>query len=99
MVIKITTRRSRATDPTVTDTRTADPRSTRISDARDACGELHDMGKCPMEEFYNQTRQWFNPTKHMDILPGAAEKVLNSDARRAGIRYEPSVLDTSSMHL
>ncbi|OWZ06017.1 hypothetical protein PHMEG_00021793 [Phytophthora megakarya] len=21
------------------------------------CGELHDMGKCPMEEFYNQIRQ------------------------------------------
>ncbi|OWZ02717.1 hypothetical protein PHMEG_00025676, partial [Phytophthora megakarya] len=30
------------------------------------CGELYDMGKCPMEEFYNHTRQWFNPTKHMD---------------------------------
>ncbi|EGZ06603.1 hypothetical protein PHYSODRAFT_341849, partial [Phytophthora sojae] len=25
------------------------------------CGELHEMGKCPMEEFYNQIRQWFNP--------------------------------------
>ncbi|OWY96307.1 hypothetical protein PHMEG_00033456 [Phytophthora megakarya] len=22
------------------------------------CGELHDMGKCPMEEFYNQIRQY-----------------------------------------
>ncbi|POM75362.1 Hypothetical protein PHPALM_7548 [Phytophthora palmivora] len=22
------------------------------------------MGKCPMEEFYNQIRQWFNPAKH-----------------------------------
>ncbi|OWY92595.1 hypothetical protein PHMEG_00038343, partial [Phytophthora megakarya] len=41
------------------------------------CGELHDMGKCPMEEFYNQIRQWFNPTKHMDMLPEAAEKMLN----------------------
>ncbi|OWY91568.1 hypothetical protein PHMEG_00039793, partial [Phytophthora megakarya] len=29
------------------------------------CGELHDMGRCPMEEFYIQIRQWFNPTKHM----------------------------------
>ncbi|POM80573.1 Hypothetical protein PHPALM_1570 [Phytophthora palmivora] len=28
------------------------------------CGELYDMGKCPMEEFYNQIRQWFNPAKH-----------------------------------
>ncbi|POM62538.1 LOW QUALITY PROTEIN: hypothetical protein PHPALM_28301 [Phytophthora palmivora] len=26
------------------------------------CGELHDMGKCPMEEFYNQIRQW-NPVR------------------------------------
>ncbi|POM63502.1 Hypothetical protein PHPALM_21088 [Phytophthora palmivora] len=30
------------------------------------CGELHDMGKCPMEEFYNQIRQWFNPAKPAD---------------------------------
>ncbi|OWZ12587.1 hypothetical protein PHMEG_00014227 [Phytophthora megakarya] len=41
------------------------------------CGELHDMGKCPMEEFYNQIRQWFNPTKHMGMLPETAEKMLN----------------------
>ncbi|OWZ18351.1 Eukaryotic/viral aspartic protease [Phytophthora megakarya] len=40
------------------------------------CGELHNMGKYPMEEFYNQIRQWFNPTKHMDLLPQAAEKIL-----------------------
>ncbi|OWZ20274.1 hypothetical protein PHMEG_0005338 [Phytophthora megakarya] len=41
------------------------------------CGELHDMGKCPMEELYNQIRQWFNPTKHIGMLPEAAEKMLN----------------------
>ncbi|OWZ05238.1 hypothetical protein PHMEG_00022709 [Phytophthora megakarya] len=41
------------------------------------CGELHDMGKCPVDEFYNQIRQWFNPTKHMGMLPEAAEKMLN----------------------
>ncbi|OWY97472.1 hypothetical protein PHMEG_00031984, partial [Phytophthora megakarya] len=40
-----------------------------------ACGKLHDMGKCPIEEFYNQIRQWFNPTKHMGMLPEAAEKM------------------------
>ncbi|POM57358.1 Hypothetical protein PHPALM_38139, partial [Phytophthora palmivora] len=34
------------------------------------CGELHDMGKCPMEEFYNQIRQWFNPAKHAGRSPG-----------------------------
>ncbi|OWY96573.1 hypothetical protein PHMEG_00033131 [Phytophthora megakarya] len=33
------------------------------------------MGKCPMEEFYNQIRQCFNPTKHMSMLPEAAEKI------------------------
>ncbi|KAL4163229.1 hypothetical protein KRP22_014808 [Phytophthora ramorum] len=41
------------------------------------CGELHDMGKCPMEEFYNQIRQWYNPTKHAGMLPAMAEKMLN----------------------
>ncbi|OWY97793.1 hypothetical protein PHMEG_00031590, partial [Phytophthora megakarya] len=41
------------------------------------CGELHDMGTCPMEEFYNQIRQWLNSTtKHMDMLPEAAQKML-----------------------
>ncbi|OWY96112.1 LOW QUALITY PROTEIN: hypothetical protein PHMEG_00033709, partial [Phytophthora megakarya] len=38
------------------------------------CGELHDMGKCPMEKFYNQIRQWFNPTKHMGRNPIRAER-------------------------
>ncbi|OWY98078.1 hypothetical protein PHMEG_00031247 [Phytophthora megakarya] len=41
------------------------------------CGELHDMGKCPIEEFYHQIRQWFNPTKHIGMLPEAVEKMLN----------------------
>ncbi|POM76003.1 LOW QUALITY PROTEIN: Hypothetical protein PHPALM_6807 [Phytophthora palmivora] len=39
------------------------------------CGELHDMGKCPMEEFYNQIRQWFNPAKQAGMLPESAEKM------------------------
>ncbi|POM66536.1 Hypothetical protein PHPALM_17585 [Phytophthora palmivora] len=34
------------------------------------CGELHDMEKCPMEELYNQIRQWFNPAKHAGRTPG-----------------------------
>ncbi|EGZ12861.1 hypothetical protein PHYSODRAFT_511466 [Phytophthora sojae] len=41
------------------------------------CGELHDVGRCPMEEFYNQIRQWFNPAKHAGMLPEMAEKMLN----------------------
>ncbi|EGZ10226.1 hypothetical protein PHYSODRAFT_338895, partial [Phytophthora sojae] len=52
------------------------------------CGELHEMGKCPMEEFYNQIRQWFNPAKHAGMLPAIAEKMLNYDAPRVGIRPE-----------
>ncbi|POM71792.1 Hypothetical protein PHPALM_11590 [Phytophthora palmivora] len=42
-----------------------------------SCGELHDMGKCPMEEFYNQIRQFFNPAKHAGTLQESAEKILN----------------------
>ncbi|GMG16447.1 unnamed protein product [Phytophthora fragariaefolia] len=40
-------------------------------------GELHDMGKCPMEEFYNQIRQWFDPNTHAGMLPAMAENMLN----------------------
>ncbi|OWY96159.1 hypothetical protein PHMEG_00033649 [Phytophthora megakarya] len=78
MAIKIATRSSTVMVSTVIDARTLDPRSTRILVAGGVlhapnhclfvcrgCGELHGMGKCPMEEFYNQIRQWFNPTKHM----------------------------------
>ncbi|GMF52127.1 unnamed protein product [Phytophthora fragariaefolia] len=42
-----------------------------------ACGELHGMGKCQMEEFYNMVRQLYNPTKHAGMLPDNAEKMLN----------------------
>ncbi|OWZ19142.1 LOW QUALITY PROTEIN: hypothetical protein PHMEG_0006663 [Phytophthora megakarya] len=33
--------------------------------------------KNPIEVFYHQIRQWFNPTKHMNMLHEAAEKILN----------------------
>uniref|UniRef100_H3H6F8 Retrotransposon gag domain-containing protein n=1 Tax=Phytophthora ramorum TaxID=164328 RepID=H3H6F8_PHYRM len=42
-----------------------------------ACGEVHGAGECPMEEFYNLIRQWYNPTKHGGMLPQASEKMLN----------------------
>ncbi|KAH7460378.1 uncharacterized protein KRP23_14746 [Phytophthora ramorum] len=42
-----------------------------------ACGEIHGAGECPMEEFYNLIRQWYNPNKHGGMLPQAAEKMLN----------------------
>jgi hypothetical protein len=41
-----------------------------------SCGELHDEGKCQLEEFYNLVRQWFDPCKHPELLPEAAEKML-----------------------
>ncbi|KAE9298268.1 hypothetical protein PF008_g23539 [Phytophthora fragariae] len=47
-----------------------------------ACGEIHDAGTGPMEEFYNLIRQWYNPTKHGGMLPESVEKMLNQDARR-----------------
>ncbi|POM70007.1 Hypothetical protein PHPALM_13641 [Phytophthora palmivora] len=28
-----------------------------------------------MEEFYNLIRQWYNPTKHTNMLPQTAEKI------------------------
>ncbi|KAE9177643.1 hypothetical protein PF004_g25716 [Phytophthora fragariae] len=42
-----------------------------------ACREIHEAGKCPMEEFYNLIRQWYNPTKHGGMLPESVEKMLN----------------------
>lgn len=42
-----------------------------------ACGEMHEGGKCPMEEFYNLICQWYVPTKHAGMLPPKAEEMLN----------------------
>jgi hypothetical protein len=42
-----------------------------------ACGKIHDAGKCPMEEFYNLIRQWYNPTQHAGMLASNAEEMLN----------------------
>lgn len=39
-----------------------------------ACGDIHEAGKCTMEEFYNLIRQWYNPTKHAGMLPETAER-------------------------
>ena len=42
-----------------------------------ACGEIHDNGKCPMEEFFNLIRQWYVPTKHAGMFPPKVEEMLN----------------------
>ena len=41
------------------------------------CRTVHDEGKCPMEEFYNMIRQWYNPTKHAGMFLEKAEKMIN----------------------
>ncbi|OWY93537.1 LOW QUALITY PROTEIN: hypothetical protein PHMEG_00037036, partial [Phytophthora megakarya] len=53
------------------------------------CGEFHDMGKYPMEEFYNLVRQWFNPTKRMGMLPTSVDQVSKQ-------RYLPN--NTRDLH-
>ncbi|OWZ13767.1 hypothetical protein PHMEG_00012848 [Phytophthora megakarya] len=42
-----------------------------------ACGEMHEPGKGPMQEFYNLIRQWYVPNMHAGMLPANAEKMLN----------------------
>ncbi|OWZ08329.1 LOW QUALITY PROTEIN: hypothetical protein PHMEG_00019145 [Phytophthora megakarya] len=54
------------------------------------CGELHDMGKCPMEGFYNQIRQWFNPTKYTGMFPLQEDAKLGCSSGRNPIRAERS---------
>ena len=46
-----------------------------------ACGDIHDCGKCPMEEFYNLIRKWYVPSKHAELLPPKVKEMLNLDAR------------------
>ncbi|OWZ15794.1 hypothetical protein PHMEG_00010498 [Phytophthora megakarya] len=52
------------------------------------------MGQSPVEGFYNQTRQWFNPTKHMSMLPEAAEIIYCIYA----FVHKPSVDQLSEIH-
>uniref|UniRef100_A0AAV1TFG9 CCHC-type domain-containing protein n=1 Tax=Peronospora matthiolae TaxID=2874970 RepID=A0AAV1TFG9_9STRA len=42
-----------------------------------ACGEVHQSGQRPMEEFYNLIRKWYVQIKHAGLLPTKAEEVLN----------------------
>ncbi|OWZ07924.1 hypothetical protein PHMEG_00019613 [Phytophthora megakarya] len=59
------------------------------------CEDVHEAGECPMEEFFNQTHKWYDPTRHAGLFPEQEEKMLTKDARRVGIRYEPSVLSAA----
>ncbi|OWZ11743.1 LOW QUALITY PROTEIN: hypothetical protein PHMEG_00015192 [Phytophthora megakarya] len=46
------------------------------------CAYVHEAGECPMEEFYNQIRKWYDPTRHAELFPEQVEKMLNLNARR-----------------
>ncbi|OWZ02040.1 hypothetical protein PHMEG_00026468, partial [Phytophthora megakarya] len=37
--------------------------------------QIHEAGECPMEEFYNLIRQWYDPTRHAGMFPSKAEKM------------------------
>ncbi|OWY92884.1 hypothetical protein PHMEG_00037920 [Phytophthora megakarya] len=41
------------------------------------CGDVHEAGECPMEEFYNQIRKWYDPTRHAGLFSEQVEKMLN----------------------
>ncbi|OWZ13195.1 hypothetical protein PHMEG_00013525 [Phytophthora megakarya] len=32
------------------------------------CGDVHEAGEYPMEEFYNQIRKWYDPTRHAGLF-------------------------------
>ncbi|OWZ04611.1 LOW QUALITY PROTEIN: hypothetical protein PHMEG_00023458 [Phytophthora megakarya] len=38
------------------------------------CGDVHEAGECPMEEFYNPIRKWYDPTRHAGLFPEQVEK-------------------------
>ena len=42
-----------------------------------ACGEIHDCGKCPIEEFNNFILKWYVPNKHAGIFTPKVEEKLN----------------------
>uniref|UniRef100_A0AAV1TPK1 Uncharacterized protein n=1 Tax=Peronospora matthiolae TaxID=2874970 RepID=A0AAV1TPK1_9STRA len=41
-----------------------------------ACGEVHENGKCPMEDLFNLIRHWYVPTKHAVTFPPKVEEML-----------------------
>ncbi|OWY92632.1 hypothetical protein PHMEG_00038289 [Phytophthora megakarya] len=38
-------------------------------------GDVHEAGECPMEEFYNQIRKWYDPTRYAGRFPEQVEKI------------------------
>ncbi|GMF49517.1 unnamed protein product [Phytophthora fragariaefolia] len=47
---------------------------------------------CPMEEFYNQIRQWLNPAKHAGMLPAMPVAVLH--IRSTSTLVQHALMDT-----
>ncbi|OWZ02857.1 hypothetical protein PHMEG_00025512 [Phytophthora megakarya] len=44
---------------------------TRVVDA----GDVHETGECPMEEFYNPIRKWYDLTRHAGLFPEQIEQM------------------------
>uniref|UniRef100_A0AAV1TFN8 Uncharacterized protein n=1 Tax=Peronospora matthiolae TaxID=2874970 RepID=A0AAV1TFN8_9STRA len=42
-----------------------------------ACGDIHESGKCLMEELVNLIRKRYVPTKHAGMFPPELEEMLN----------------------
>uniref|UniRef100_M4BAA1 CCHC-type domain-containing protein n=1 Tax=Hyaloperonospora arabidopsidis (strain Emoy2) TaxID=559515 RepID=M4BAA1_HYAAE len=42
-----------------------------------ACNEIHENGKCPMDEFYNLIRKWYVPTKYSGMFTPKVKEMLN----------------------
>ncbi|OWZ22107.1 LOW QUALITY PROTEIN: Eukaryotic/viral aspartic protease [Phytophthora megakarya] len=68
----------------------------RYLQACKACIDVHEAGKCTLEEFFNQLRQRFDHQKQVGMPPLAAEKMLNKIDRwrgnqsREGVRKQKS---------
>ncbi|OWZ00034.1 Eukaryotic/viral aspartic protease [Phytophthora megakarya] len=63
-----------------------------------ACGDVHEAGKCSLEEFFNQLRQWYDPQKHApshhreDVKLGAEVSILvTTFAREVDCQVDTSV--------
>jgi hypothetical protein len=45
-----------------------------------ACGNVHEKGDCALEKFFFQVKDWYDPIKHVGLLPNELEEALNGAA-------------------
>ncbi|OWZ00612.1 hypothetical protein PHMEG_00028155, partial [Phytophthora megakarya] len=51
------------------------------------CGDVHEAGKCPMEEFYNPIRKRYDPTQHAGLFPEQGRSPGWNTVRAVRSRY------------